>query len=304
MKGLYNIYHTTARQAVREPIFFIVAGIFSGLVYGTQFLVMFVFEGQTSVLMETGIASISSCGVLLSILLSWLLIRKEMERMSILSVLSKPVSRFSFVAGKYLGLLYAVGSVMVFLFFLFLLNLWQMNSGQMLDVIQERIYTEFLADGRAPGWFGVIWAGARTGLGHFFQKWIVPGVIGTVPAFLSVAMVLAVCSVSSLYLNVLSMTALTVGFLFLGSISGNLFYALTGSGSIFAGSIGWMIHLLLPDLQRLNIATDVGSRLARSRWELFTYYWPFLIWSTVSSLLYAGAILTAGSALFQRKEIR
>ncbi len=310
MKGLYNIFRTTSSQALREPVFLILTGVFAVLVYGARFLVMFVFRGRTRVLMETGITSISSCGVLLSILLSWLLIRKEMERMSILSVLSKPVSRFSFVTGKYMGLLYAIGAAMFFLFLVFLLNLWQFNSVQMLDEIQHQIYQEFLADpayrksGSSPGGVWIILQGLQHGFGHFFRKWLVPSMIGTVPAMLSVSIVLSVCAVSSLYFNVTTTTGVTIAFLVFGNLAGNLFHALQHSGWIIGPALGWVVHLLIPDLLRLNIASDVGSRLSLSRLELFYDYLPFLSWSVVSSLVYVMMLLTAGSAIFQRKEIR
>jgi len=304
MKGLYNIFRTTSSQAVREPIFLIVTGIFACLVYSTQYLVMFVFSGQTRVVMETGIASISSCGVLLSLLLSWILIRKEMERMSILSVLSKPVSRFSFVTGKYLGILYAVVAAICFLFLVFLFNLWQMDSTRMLEEIQAELFTEFTDDGASTGFLSVVWHGTEIGLKHFFRQWLVPSFIGTVPAVLIVMMVLSICTVSSLYLNVLSTTGITISFLVLGSLSGNVYHVLSEQGTVIASTIGWGIHLLIPDLLRLNIATDVGSRLTDARWELFAYFGPFLAWAVVSCLLYTGMVLTAGSALFQRTEIQ
>ncbi len=332
MKGLFNITYTTASQARREPIYYIITGIFGALVYLSQYFVLFVFQGEEAVVMETGIASITACGYLLALLLGWLLVRKEMEQMSILTVLSKPVSRFSFVSGKYLGLLYAISLAVVFLFLMFCLNLWQFDGHRVLDQVEHQLYERYLSQyqgastddpvqsqenspgekpnsvagstPRLPTQWTVISAGAYTGLQRFATKWMVPGLIGTIPAWLGILMVLSITTVFSVFFEVLATTGFTVGFLIAGSLSGSLFHILTTSGTALIEKVlGWTIHLLIPDLFQLNIATNVGSRLHMTAWELTAYFLPFLQYAVITSAFFVAFVLCVGTATFQRQEI-
>ena len=333
MKGLFNITYTTASQARREPIFYIVTGIFGALVFLSQYFVLFVFQGEEAVVMETGIASITACGYLLALLLGWLLVRKEMEQMSILTVLSKPVSRFSFITGKYIGLLYAISLAVIFLFVMFCLNLWQFDGHRVLNHVENQQYERYLdayqsesdeeeeasesetpganeleVDGskeRLPSGWTVVTDGAYAGLKRFTTKWIVPGFIGTAPAWLGIAMVLSITTVFSVFFEVLATTGFTVGFLIAGSLSGSLYQVLAAApdAGLIERGLGWIIHLLIPDLFQLNIASNVGSRLNMTVWELSAYFYPFLQYATITSVLFVGFVLCVGTAIFQRQEI-
>ncbi len=324
MKGLLNITRTTASQARRENIYYIVTCIFGVLVYLSQYLVQFVFQGEEAAVMETGIASLTASGYLLALLLAWLLVRKEMKRMSVLTVLSKPVSRFSFISGKYLGLLYAIFLSSLFLFCLFCLNLWQFDRVRMMNTTQEQLYSTYMTQyqtskeqpglssggderikGKLPSDTDVVLTGGYVGLKLFFMKWVVPGFIATVPAFLSVAIVLSVTTVCFIFFEVLATTGFMILYLILGSLSGGLYEVLVhaeGAGFVQKG-IGWMISLLVPDLYRLNIASAVGGRLDMSAADLIAYFYPFLQYAVIAHGLYIAFILCVGTAMFQRREI-
>jgi ABC-type transport system involved in multi-copper enzyme maturation permease subunit len=60
---------------------------------------------------DLGLAAMSLVGVILIILVGSGLIQKEIERRTILTVLAKPVRRFEFLIGKYLGLMMMVSMI-------------------------------------------------------------------------------------------------------------------------------------------------------------------------------------------------
>jgi hypothetical protein len=58
----------------------------------------------TKIIKDFGLASIEIFGVLIAIFVGIGLVYKEMERKTIYNILSKPIHRYQFIIGKYLGL--------------------------------------------------------------------------------------------------------------------------------------------------------------------------------------------------------
>lgn len=104
MTVVLAIARNTFREAVRDRIlygilFFAVLLILFSLVLG-----QLSFHEEVRVTIDVGLAGISFFSVLMSVFLGITLLHKEIEKRTIYPVLSKPVSRPSYVAGKFLGL--------------------------------------------------------------------------------------------------------------------------------------------------------------------------------------------------------
>jgi ABC-type transport system involved in multi-copper enzyme maturation permease subunit len=67
---------------------------------------------QSRMLISSGLSAITVFGILLSIFVAAFLIPQELESRTIYAVLSKPVRRFEFVLGKYLGALIILAVIM------------------------------------------------------------------------------------------------------------------------------------------------------------------------------------------------
>ena len=78
---------------------------FSILLMASSFLLAQLTAGQdVKIIKDLGLASASMIGLFIAIFFGIGLVTKEVERRSIYSLLSKPVTRSQFVIGKYLGL--------------------------------------------------------------------------------------------------------------------------------------------------------------------------------------------------------
>lgn len=104
MRVVLAIARNTFREAVRDRIlygilFFAVLLILFSLVLG-----QLSFNEEVRVTIDVGLAGISFFSVLMSIFLGITLLHKEIEKRTIYTVLSKPVSRPAYVVGKFLGL--------------------------------------------------------------------------------------------------------------------------------------------------------------------------------------------------------
>jgi ABC-type transport system involved in multi-copper enzyme maturation permease subunit len=68
-------------------------------------------EEQSRMIISGGLAAITVFGILLSIFIAAFLIPQEIESRTVYAILSKPVRRFEFVLGKYLGALIVLGVI-------------------------------------------------------------------------------------------------------------------------------------------------------------------------------------------------
>lgn len=302
MKGLSSIASTTAEQAQREPIYYLIIFPFAALAFLIRYLVLFVFEGEAQVLIETGLVTVGACGIILALFLSWILVRKEMERMSVLMVLTKPVSNTSFVLGKYIGLAVAIFKALLLVFIMFLISLWQSRSTGIISSVLETVPLAEMAPGFSSG--GADWIVLYRVFTKFFIEVSGAGLqatIGVIPLLFRVFIVLSVAVVASLFFRILPVSGIVVGYVLLSGLSGTFFAALTETSSILWTGIGWGIRLLIPDFQMLNIANIVvGSSQQYSEQAL----WYFLGLTCLSGLVYILMWLSVGVFLFQKKEIK
>lgn len=110
----------TFRETVREKILYNLL-FFALLMIGSSILLSTLTIGeQSKIIMDIGLASINIFGILIAIFVGIGLVSKEIEKKTIYTIISKPIYRYQFLLGKYLGLLITLfvnTSVMVVGFF-------------------------------------------------------------------------------------------------------------------------------------------------------------------------------------------
>jgi len=104
MLKIQAIAINTFREAVRDKILYNLL-IFALLIIGCSVLVGTLTIGeQQKIIKDMGLASISIFGVLIAVFVGIGLVYKEIDRKTIYNIISKPVHRYQFLIGKYLGL--------------------------------------------------------------------------------------------------------------------------------------------------------------------------------------------------------
>jgi ABC-type transport system involved in multi-copper enzyme maturation permease subunit len=92
------------RESVRDRVPYNLV-IFAVLLIASSYLLGQLTAGQdVKIIKDLGLAATSIFGLFIAIFIGIGLVSKEVERKSIYSILSKPVSRPQFIAGKYAGL--------------------------------------------------------------------------------------------------------------------------------------------------------------------------------------------------------
>ena len=82
---------------------------FAVLLMAASFLLAQLTAGQdVKIIKDLGLAAASVIGVLIAVFFGIGLVTKEVERRSIYSLLSKPITRSQFILGKYLGLVFTL----------------------------------------------------------------------------------------------------------------------------------------------------------------------------------------------------
>jgi len=94
----------TVRDAVRNKVLYILV-FFSLVMIGTSALLATLsYVERERILQDVGLSAIRFFGAAIAIFMGVGLIHRELERRTIYTILSKPVTRTQFLAGKYLGL--------------------------------------------------------------------------------------------------------------------------------------------------------------------------------------------------------
>ena len=124
---IWTLAMNTAREAVRNKLlysllFFAILMILSGVVMGALSYI----ESER-ILQDIGIASIRLFSVAIAIFVGVGLIHKEVERRTVHTILSKPLSRAEFLLGKYLGLVLIIWLQMLIMV-LFFVGLSELTS--------------------------------------------------------------------------------------------------------------------------------------------------------------------------------
>ncbi len=105
MDRLSAITLNTFREAVRDRILYNLI-IFVLLLVGTAPLFSEISIGmERLIVINVGLTSISIFGVIIAILVGIGLVSKEIEKRTLYTILCRPVRRWEFIVGKYLGLM-------------------------------------------------------------------------------------------------------------------------------------------------------------------------------------------------------
>jgi len=104
VRAISTVALNVFRESVRDRVPYNLV-LFSVLLIASSYLLGQLTAGQdVKIVKDLGLAAISVFGLFIAIFIGIGLVSKEVERRSIYALLSKPVSRSQFIAGKYLGL--------------------------------------------------------------------------------------------------------------------------------------------------------------------------------------------------------
>lgn len=98
----------TLVEALRQPIYFILLGCGLILLLLSPYFTLFALLENNKIVKDMGLATILITGLFLSAFSASSVIYREIENRTILTIISKPVQRWSFILGKYFGIVFSL----------------------------------------------------------------------------------------------------------------------------------------------------------------------------------------------------
>lgn len=115
MRRLLGLAVNTFREAVRDRVLYSILFFGIGVIFLSLALEELTIGDQAKVVRSVGQAAIDVFGSIIAMFLGVSLVWKELDKKTIYTILSKPIPRWMFVLGKYLGLMLTLGVEVVIL---------------------------------------------------------------------------------------------------------------------------------------------------------------------------------------------
>jgi ABC-type transport system involved in multi-copper enzyme maturation permease subunit len=81
------------------------------LIIGSRFISMMTIGDNAKIIKDIGMFAIQIFGMLIAVMMSVMMVQREFERRTIYTILSKPVGRFQYLLGKYIGLIMIIATM-------------------------------------------------------------------------------------------------------------------------------------------------------------------------------------------------
>ena len=104
MRNITAIAANTFREGLRAKTLYVLFAYGLLILFAASALTPLAMGEQGRILKDLGLAGIEIMGALLAIVIGTTLVHQEVEKRTIYVILSKPVERYQFIAGKYLGM--------------------------------------------------------------------------------------------------------------------------------------------------------------------------------------------------------
>lgn len=137
LSKLLAIAKNTLIETVRQPVYAVLLWVMAGWLTITPSIAAFSLggsEADTKIVQDIGLATLLLYGLLVSAFSATSVITREIESHTVLTVVSKPVSRPMFLLGKYVGV---CGAVLIGYYFLTLVFLLAVRHG-VLTTVSDR----------------------------------------------------------------------------------------------------------------------------------------------------------------------
>lgn len=119
MNKIIAIARNTFREAIRDKILYAILFFCMFLLLSSLILGELSLGHNIKITKDLGLAAISLFGILLAIFTGVSLVHKELDKRTIYTLLSKPIHRYQFILGKYVGMLLTAFVQMLFLTIVF-----------------------------------------------------------------------------------------------------------------------------------------------------------------------------------------
>lgn len=256
------------KESVRDRVPYSLV-LFSVVLMGASFLMSKLTADQDlKVVKDLGLATMNLIGLLIALFIGTGLVAKEVERRSIYSILAKPVTRTSFLLGKFAGLALTLAANLGLMTLAFYATLAYQQSTT-LDWVQK-------------GWHAPA----------LDVRLLLPVGLMLVQLLVVTAVALLFSTFSTPLLAVL----FTLGVWVAGQFSGDLRDFQAAVDSPAAVAVARAVYYVLPNLAALDVKNAVVHGLPVS--------WTAVSAAVAGALTYVALVLTVAASVFSRRDFK
>jgi ABC-type transport system involved in multi-copper enzyme maturation permease subunit len=124
MRAIRAIAVNTFREAIRDRILYLFVGFAVVMVMSSKLFGMLTVGDETKIVKDIGLASMQFFSMLIAVMMSMILISREVDNRTVFNILAKPVRRWQFILGKYLGLVMIVAANLLLISIVLVVMVW------------------------------------------------------------------------------------------------------------------------------------------------------------------------------------
>jgi ABC-type transport system involved in multi-copper enzyme maturation permease subunit len=110
----------TFKEAIRDRVLYLLLFFAAVCIIFSRLLALLTVGDEVKIIKDVGLASISLFGALMAILMGTGLVFKEIDKKTIYTIVSKPIHRYQFILGKFLGLVLTLLIMLLLMSFILL----------------------------------------------------------------------------------------------------------------------------------------------------------------------------------------
>lgn len=129
MRAMLAIARNTLREALRDRVLYLFLGFAVLMLVSSKIFGLLTVGDEGKVIKDLGLAGVQFFSMLIAVMMSVLLVSREVDGRTVYNILAKPVRRWQFLLGKYLGLLATV-ALNLTLMALVLVTMVRLYSGE------------------------------------------------------------------------------------------------------------------------------------------------------------------------------
>jgi ABC-type transport system involved in multi-copper enzyme maturation permease subunit len=268
MRAIGLVALAVYRESVRDRVPLTIVG-FGALLVGASYLIGQLTAGQdVKIIKDLGLAAISLLGLLIAVFIGIGLVAKEIEKKSIYSLLSKPLTREQLVLGKFLGLVMTLAVNLTAMSAAFYAILWYQQVT--VPASQQAVWPAPAVDPRLLICIGLVFA--------------------------ELVLITALALFFSTFAGPLTSVLLTLGLWVAGHFNADLRQFEQVVDSTAAAALARAAYYVLPNLAPFDVKAEVvhGVPVSASHVGLTLAY----------GVVYVSLLLVAATTIFKRRDFK
>ncbi len=267
MNRVFSVARNTFIEAIRDRVLYSLVVFAILMILSSLIIAAISGEQYNKIVKDLGLTAISIIGIMLSVFLGMGLVYKEIEKKTVYNIFSKPIKRYEFILGKYLGLAF---------------TLLLITIGMAIILFLLVLYTELRYQGLIEFYYG----------GQHFSEFFNAIYFQYLEFLIIIGIALIFSSFTSPILSVLFTFLLFA----IGRFSGDIRLFAEEIKNPVSAVFAEVIYTVIPNLEKFNARSEAvyGGSL---NWEL-------IIYTTVYAIIYTIALLLLSMVIFEKKEFK